>query len=181
MGLAYYKVQHPTENLSFLVGEYPGSAYLREQEGKLEELLNKDVRAILNLMEESEMAYFFSYQSYFGEQLKSKGHNFTFKHLSIRDLDVPTAEQMVTILNQIDEWLAAGLNPYVHCWGGHGRSGTVVGCWLVRHGIPAKQALQLIQEWRANSPFRDSEQPSPQTQHQIDMVRNWQESSPLSI
>lgn len=31
--------------------------------------------------------------------------------------------------------LAAGQTVYVHCYGGIGRTGTVVGCWLVRHGL----------------------------------------------
>ena len=41
-------------------------------------------------------------------------------------------------LTQRDE----GLEPvYVHCWGGIGRTGTVVGCWLVRHGMTGDEAL----------------------------------------
>ena len=30
---------------------------------------------------------------------------------------------------------------YLHCWGGVGRTGTVVGCWLVRHGRTGDEAL----------------------------------------
>ena len=42
---------------------------------------------------------------------------------------------MTRILDDVDAALADGGAVYVHCWGGIGRTGTVVGCWLVRHGL----------------------------------------------
>ena len=47
----------------------------------------------------------------------------------------------------IDEAMSAGKAVYVHCWGGVGRTGTVVGCWLVRHGRTGEQALEQIATW----------------------------------
>jgi protein-tyrosine phosphatase len=38
------------------------------------------------------------------------------------------AELMTTILDAIDESMTAGKPVYVHCWGGMGRTGTVIGC-----------------------------------------------------
>ena len=46
----------------------------------------------------------------------------------------PARQAMVTILDTIDQAVADGRTVYVHCWGGVGRTGTVVGCYLVRHG-----------------------------------------------
>lgn len=51
----------------------------------------------------------------------------------------PTVDQMRAILDAIDR--AAGSIVYVHCWGGHGRTGTVAGCYLVRHGQDTRQSL----------------------------------------
>lgn len=34
---------------------------------------------------------------------------------------------------------------YLHCWGGIGRTGTIVGCWLARNGFPGKAALCLAE------------------------------------
>jgi protein-tyrosine phosphatase len=60
----------------------------------------------------------------------------------------------------------------VHCWGGKGRTGTVVGCWLVRHGkATGDQALAMIQELRKNDPTRY--EPSPENETQRQMVREW--------
>ena len=66
----------------------------------------------------------------------------------IRDLSVPRSPQdMASILDALDEALEGGRNVYVHCWGGVGRTGTVVGCWLVRHGLTGDQALAQIAGW----------------------------------
>ena len=61
---------------------------------------------------------------------------FVHERHSIVDMDVPRSQQQTAgILDAIDKALEDGKNVYVHCWGGIGRTGTVVGCWLVRHGM----------------------------------------------
>ena len=40
---------------------------------------------------------------------------------------------MLAVLDAIDIALCEGHGVYIHCWGGVGRTGTVVGCWLKRH------------------------------------------------
>ncbi len=58
---------------------------------------------------------------------------------------------MVAALDTIDRLLDEGRTVYVHCWGGIGRTGTVVGSWLVRHQVTApEQALDLLTELRAS-------------------------------
>ena len=53
------------------------------------------------------------------------------------------------MLDTIDQALAAGHTMYVHCWGGVGRTGTVVGCHLVRHGQQGTAALHaLARRWQ---------------------------------
>ncbi|MGL6279293.1 MAG: protein-tyrosine phosphatase family protein, partial [Gaiella sp.] len=53
---------------------------------------------------------------------------------AIVDMGVPTVPHLHRILDDVDAALAEGGSVYVHCWGGIGRTGTVIGCWLVRHG-----------------------------------------------
>ena len=36
---------------------------------------------------------------------------------------------MVAILDSLDTAIADEHTIYLHCWGGIGRTGTVVGCW----------------------------------------------------
>ena len=78
---------------------------------------------------------------------------------------------MVTILDAIDDAVERGRIVYVHCYGGVGRTGTVVGCYLVRHGRSGEEALAAIAEWRRNTP--DGWRNSPETREQRELVLNW--------
>lgn len=47
---------------------------------------------------------------------------------------VPTPATMTAILDAIDASLAGNEPTHAHCWGGVGRTGTVIGRWLLRTG-----------------------------------------------
>ena len=66
---------------------------------------------------------------------------------------------------------------YVHCWGGVGRTGTTVGCWLVRHGHTGKEALRRIAEWWQGMEKIYFHPRSPETNEQREYVRSWAEPS----
>lgn len=89
----------------------------------------------------------------------------------IVDLGTPTIPHMTRILDEVDAALAARETVYVHCWGGIGRTGTVVGCWLVRHGLDGGDAIARIAELRRH--VSDAFVLSPQTAAQRAMVRAW--------
>jgi protein-tyrosine phosphatase len=72
----------------------------------------------------------------------------TYQRLPIRNWDIPLPLTMVRILDAIDTALAEGQSVYVHCAGGIGRTGTVVGCYLVRHGMPGEVALEEMMRLR---------------------------------
>jgi protein-tyrosine phosphatase len=77
------------------------------------------------------------------------------------------------ILDTIDRVIDEGGTIYVHCWGGIGRTGTIVGCWLVRHGMTGEEALDRVKElWETRPDSGWST--SPQTDDQFDYVRKWQ-------
>ena len=62
----------------------------------------------------------------------------------IRDFSVPTREVLVDLLDEIDAELDRGGVVYLHCWAGCGRTGVVVGTWLVRHGAQPDEALRRV-------------------------------------
>jgi protein-tyrosine phosphatase len=67
-----------------------------------------------------------------------------FAH-GIPDNDVPdTPALMRRILDTIDAEIRDGRRIYVHCWGGVGRTGLVVGCYLVRKGMTGGTALKKV-------------------------------------
>lgn len=95
--------------------------------------------------------------------------------LPIDDLNVPSTSRMVQILDVIDDAVGRGRTVYVHCWGGVGRTGTVAGCWLRRHGAGPDEALKMLEDrWKTVGKFRRTRQ-SPETDEQRSFVREWKE------
>jgi len=84
----------------------------------------------------------------------------------IRDFATPSGDELVAILDAIDVELDAGGLVYVHCWAGCGRTGVVVGSWLVRHGADPNDALRRIAETRGLG--------CPQTLEQRLVVLAWE-------
>ena len=60
---------------------------------------------------------------------------------------------------------------YLHCYGGKGRTGTVVGCFLVEQGFTGEEALEQIEALRGEKLMKDG--PSPETDAQRAMVIDW--------
>ncbi len=81
------------------------------------------------------------------------------------------------LVTDLQARLEAGQKLYVHCWGGRGRAGTVGACLLARaYGIDADEALQRVD--RAFSTRNDIGKNSPETQEQIDFIRDFIGSLP---
>jgi protein tyrosine/serine phosphatase len=82
---------------------------------------------------------------------------------------------MSAILDCIDQALAGEHKLYLHCWAGIGRTGTTVGCYLVRHGLSGEQALGKLAEMYATSSQSRLYSHSPENPAQFDFIRNWHE------
>ena len=87
-------------------------------------------------------------------------------------IGVPAVADAEKILRTIDDAVRAGRRAYVHCWGGHERTGTIAGCWLVRCGNDCARALDLIEQPRRHDPHLVMT-PAPQTEDQRAFVRHW--------
>jgi len=90
-----------------------------------------------------------------------------YRRHAIPDFGCTTVDGMREILDAIDAALARGANVYVHCYAGIGRTGTVVGCYLVRHGTTANEAMEAASRWRGIR--------SPQSREQEEFVLGWRE------
>ena len=149
----------------FLAGEYPGARDLAQARVKVAAFLNASITTFIDLTEPHELA---PYESLL-PRVDIEYHRF-----SIRDLGVPPdARYMHGILDAIDAALAAGRNVYVHCWGGIGRTGTVVACWLQRHGRSPDEALQELAHFWQTVAKRHRRPHTPETGEQVAWVRNW--------
>lgn len=159
----------------FLAGAYPGSPNINEAKEKIAGLARCGIRRIINLMEPDETDRqgkpFAPYDRIFRELGAEKAMDVVMVRRPIRDLDVPSLEKMAAIVGEIDRFLGEGLPVYVHCWGGRGRTGTVVGCWLINQGLEGQEALDRIRWLRRNE--ETAHKDSPETRKQISMVLNW--------
>jgi protein-tyrosine phosphatase len=99
-----------------------------------------------------------------------------YQRVDMQDWGLPAQEQMVVLLDGIDAALAAGRKVYLHCWGGIGRTGMTVGCWLVRQGLTGGQALIRLNElYRTAGQSRLYPQ-SPETDAQVKFILDWLEN-----
>lgn len=80
---------------------------------------------------------------------------------------------MTRILDQVDLMLNQGNSVYIHCWAGRGRTGTVAGCWLARHGI-AEGAGVLATLRRLRQQEGQLDLPCPAEEEQRELVQRWQ-------
>jgi len=103
---------------------------------------------------------------------KKAGQQLGWVRFPIRDMSISPAAQMREILDTIHAEIRAGGVVYVHCWGGKGRTATVVGCFLLEAGLEDQETvLSKIRSLTAHaSRFF---WPTPQTQEQCGFVTNW--------
>ena len=153
-----------------LAGEYPGAKEDDRAREKLRLILSAGVTLFLDLTEEGEYNLN-PYTPLLAEGEVALGRSVAHRRMPIRDGDTPTAEEMKRILDAIDAAIEQGHTVYVHCWGGIGRTGTVVGCYLVRHGMTGRQALHEIARRRKGTP--DGYRRSPENDRQEQMVLSW--------
>jgi protein-tyrosine phosphatase len=156
---------------SLLAGEYPGTYVEADTREKLAKFLDAGIRTFINLTEERELS---RYEHILEALSAERGIETTHIRQSICDYRTPRERlQMVSILATIRDEIAAGRPVYVHCWGGIGRTGTVVGCWLVEQGLTGDEALHRIAELRRSTP--GSHLRSPESDDQCRYVREWAE------
>lgn len=158
-----------------LAGCYPGELDPEAARVKLAGLLDAGIRHLIDLTEAGEHGRgglpFTPYEPIIMGLAAAQGLRVTVARHAIPDMGVPSLAAMSRTLAAIDAAVAAGQPVYVHCWGGYGRTGTVVGCWLARHahavGAAALERLALLRTGMRGE--------SPQTDAQRAMITGWRQ------
>jgi hypothetical protein len=155
-----------------LAGGYPGAHSSREARERLGRFFEIGVSAFIDLTYPGEFGIK-PYEPFLLESTENGGPTSVYRRFPVGDMRVPVPEVMSRILDAVDEALDASRIVYLHCYGGLGRTGTAVGCFLVRHGMSGDQALAELRELRRGTPhsFLDS----PQTPEQAEMILGWKD------
>ncbi len=124
------------------VGEYPSGPITNAAREKLRRFLDAGFTFFLVLSEEPRLA---SYAPLLLEEAAARGISVELRRIPVPYLGTPTQTEVTHILDTLDAAIAAGHCVYVHCLDGVGGTGTIVGCYLARHGITSNQALVEIE------------------------------------
>ena len=147
-------------------GGYPGQ-HGHEMVG---ELLNAGIDLFVNLTQDVPGGTD-SHLPRYDDEAEATGAE--VRRFPIADLGLPSHDLMVQILDMIDEGLDAGHGIYLHCWGGSGRTGTAIGCWLLRHGLATPDdVIELLNRLR-DGDLGGGHKPTPNTPEQADFIRSW--------
>lgn len=151
----------------FLAGEYPASWAPDLAMRRLAGLASRGVRVFIDLTAPED------HLEPYEDLLEDHGavrHSFP-----IPDLGVPRDEELMRgVMRTIADSLAEGRACYLHCWGGIGRTGTAVGCYLRETGLGGEESLAMVQRLYASNMPKAARHPySPQTRAQCDYVRDW--------
>lgn len=168
---------YPIEAGKLYGGEYPGDRNPDVAKIRLRHLITLGIRTFVDLTAPADrMAPYEELLSELEEEAGSPLHRIS---LPIADMGIPEGVGiMQTILKCIRESSSHAPAVYVHCWGGIGRTGTVVGCWLRECGYDAESSLAHVQHlYASNMPKVRIHPESPQTSAQKDYIRFWQPGS----
>lgn len=158
----------------FLAGEYPGHWDADQTRLRLNRLISSGLDTFIDLTKPGELP---SYLELLQRESQARARPVTYQRYPMQDRRPPTRADVIAALDCIDTALAEGHGVFLHCWGGVGRTGTVVGCYLVRHGLTGRQAVDQLGQWWHGVPKKHLHPRSPETDEQIQFILDWKEDA----
>jgi hypothetical protein len=175
-----------------MAGPYPGLDgfnYPTEQDAynNLNSILDDKIDTFINLCGELDEAntnidhpYFPKYMSY--KKMLAAHPNLKFYHFKLEDQNSVSDKLLIEILNTIMTSLLDNRRIFIHCAGGHGRTGMIVACLLqcLYTNMSVEQSLYFTQHFhnmRRKGDVRCKSHPipvlSPNTSTQFALVRDF--------
>jgi len=148
----------------FLAGEHPVGTTEEDTRRRVASLRSAGINYFLDLTELDELP---AYRHLLPPET-------TYMRHAIPDMDIPeTVTQMQVIQTRIRAALVSGRCIYVHCRAGIGRTGTVVGCFLVEQGLAGRPAVKQLNVLWQQSGRAKSWPKVPQTFQQTEYIERW--------
>jgi ADP-ribosyl-[dinitrogen reductase] hydrolase len=158
---------------SVLAGEYPGDPEPDLASDKVNLLVDHGVRTFVDLTTPADPLE--PYAEHVAGAASARALDLRWRPFPIRDFDVATQDEYDAIVEVIRTEQGRGA-VYVHCWGGVGRTGTVIGCLLADRGLGSDATLARLKDLRAGT--RKADRPSPETPTQIEVIRRRAPAAP---
>ena len=148
-------------------GEYPGDKDENVAKQKIEHMVHFGVKHFVDLTEEGELKPY--------SHLLPKGT--TYLRFPIPDCGVPQSVESVNrLLDKIADLEKMDGYTYIHCWGGVGRTGTIVGCLKARelqqHNCSDYDALTVLRNYFRDMP-KSAYRKTPETPEQEEFIKTF--------
>ena len=150
-------------------GEYPGDKYGEKAESKIRQIHHFGVRHFIDLTEEGEL-------NPYAHLLPSDS---THTRFPIRDVSVPDSlDEVYRLIGEIIELSKRDDGyVYIHCWGGVGRTGTIVGCLLAEDmESPTFDAVMKRLRCQFSEMPKSAHRITPETKEQETFIKQYIES-----
>lgn len=150
------------ETRNIFAGEYPGDKYGEKAQTKIDQMVHFGVRHFIDLTEEGELRPY--------SHMLPKGCTYT--RFPIRDVNVPdSVESVACLIDHIQELSKRDDGyVYIHCWGGVGRTGTIVGCYLA--GDSYESTMKRLRSCFSQMP-KSSHRVTPETKEQEAFIKKY--------
>jgi len=79
-----------------------------------------------------------------------KGSRMDYLHIPVEDFGIPTPDQAMLAVGFIRDRIEEGA-VMVHCFAGLGRTGTIIGIYLVESGMEPDRAVATVRDMRPGS------------------------------
>ncbi|KAH7884183.1 protein-tyrosine phosphatase-like protein [Phlebopus sp. FC_14] len=161
-----------------LACEYPWSPYEPSSHQKLSKLLSAGVRTFIDLTESGELS---PYSPHLPSLVRAHGNGLRMSEIEYHQFPIPdrslpeSREFVCRILDVLRDNERRGRVSAVHCRGGIGRTGMVVGCWLVQSETAGsgEEALGMVDAlWKTVEKCKRYPH-SPETGPQFEFVKNF--------
>lgn len=146
-------------------GEYPGDMNGEFAKHKIEQMYHFGIRHFIDLTEEGELHPY-------NHLLPN---DTTYTRFPVVDCGVPkNIESVQRLLLRIEELKKMDGYVYVHCWGGVGRTGTIVACYLSQNWEEPdlNKTLEVLRGSFSEMP-KSAYRETPETKEQIDFIEQF--------
>jgi protein-tyrosine phosphatase len=150
-----------------LAGEYPSSPEPGRAVQKIRLLVDGGIDSIVDLTTPADGLD--SYLESLHAASREAGREIAHHSYPIPDNHVIDQAGYDRILTCIRNETDSGRRVYLHCWGGKGRTSTVVGCLLIDQGLDYDATIARIAELRAGT--RKAHDPCPESPSQHELLR----------